>query len=166
MATAVRWGAGTPEHRGSAPHEGPRNTWRDRTEAYKLRTIPNEDVYFFSKQIDNTRLVKAEDPAARRKAAGMTAAGLGVVVVVILLLVPRVMNLFAGMQIQALEETRRKLIVDHDAMELEESRLMDPKRMNAIAREHNLVEPSPRQVVYLDPATKPMSKEVLEAKLK
>lgn len=165
MATAMRWGAGAPGHCG-AVHEGPRNTWRDRTEAYKLRTIPNEDVYFFSKQIDNSRLVKAGDPAARRRAVGMTAVGLSVVVVVILLLAPRVMNLFAGMQIQALEESRRKLVVEHDAMELEESRLMDPKRMNALAREHNFVEPSPQQVFYLNPVSKPMSKEVLEAKLK
>ncbi|MCZ2155666.1 MAG: hypothetical protein LC114_17500 [Bryobacterales bacterium] len=163
MATAVRWEAGAPEHRGSAAHEGPRNTWRDRTGVFKLRSIPNEDVYFFCPPIDNSRLVKADDPAERRRAAGMTAVSVTVVVAVLLLLSPRLLNLFAGVQIHRLEEDRRKLIVEHDVLEFEESRLMDPKRMKAIAREHNLVEPSPQQVHYLNPAITPRSKEVLEA---
>jgi hypothetical protein len=70
------------------------------------------------------------------------------------------------MQIHSLEAERRTLVADHDAIELEESRVMDPKRMNAIARENNLVEPGPQQVFYLNPMAKPKSKEVLEAKLK
>lgn len=166
MATAVQWEIGAEDNLGNARNEGARNTWRDRTEAYKLRTIPNEDVYFYSKRINNSRLVKPEDPVSRRKAVGVMAGGLGFAVMLILLMLPHLMNLMAGMQIHSLEAERRSLVADHDAIELEESRVMDPKRMNAIARENNLVEPGPQQVFYLNPMAKPKSKEVLEAKLK
>ncbi len=166
MATAVHWETGADESLGSVRNDRARNTWRDRTEAYKLRSIPNEDVYFYSKRIDNSRLAKPVDPASRRKAVGMMAGAVGVVAIVILAGMPRLANLMTGMQIHALEEERRALVAAHDAIELEESRLMDPKRMIAIAREHNLVEPGPQQVFYLNQLAKPGSKEVLEAKLK
>ncbi|MCC6262767.1 MAG: hypothetical protein IT169_04245 [Bryobacterales bacterium] len=166
MATAVQWEMGAEDNLGNARNNGTRNTWRERTEAYKLRSIPNEDVYFYSKRINNSRLVKPEDPVSRRKAVGLMAGGIGFAAMLILLMMPHLMNLMAGMQIHALEEERRALVTDHDAIELEESRLMDPKRMNAIARENNLVEPGPQQVFYLNPLAKPRSKEVLEAKLK
>lgn len=166
MATAVQWDMEPEPNRDNARNEGTRNTWRDRTEAYKLRMLPNEDVYFYSKRIDNGRLVKQEDPASRRRAMGVMAGGLGFAVILILLMLPHLMNLMAGMQIHTLEAERRELVSSHDAIELEESSLMDPERMNAIARENNLVEPGPNQVFYLNPLAKPKSKEVLEAKLK
>ena len=34
---------------------------------YRLRSLPNEDVYFFCKRIDNTRLLKEKDPGATRQ---------------------------------------------------------------------------------------------------
>ena len=166
MATAVHWETGADESLGSARNDRARNTWRDRTEAYKFRSIPNEDVYFYSKRIDNSRLAKPVDPVSRRKAAGMMAGAVGVVGVVILLGMPRLANLMTGMQIHALEDERRALVAAHDSIEIEESRLMDPKRMIAIARQHNLVEPGPQQVFYLNHLAKPGAKEVLEAKLK
>lgn len=166
MATAVQWELGTEENLGNVRNDSTRNTWRERTEAYKLRSIPNEDVYFYSKRINNSRLVKPEDPVSRRKAVGVMAGGVGFAVMLILLMMPHLMNLMAGMQIHSLEAERRALVADHDAIELEESRLMDPKRMNAIARENNLVEPGPQQVFYLNPVAKPRSNQVLEAKLK
>lgn len=166
MATAVHWETGADESLGNARNDRTRNTWRESTEAYKLRSIPNEDVYFYSKRINNGRLAKPADPVSRRKAAGMMAGAAGFVVITILLGMPRLANLMTGMQIHALEEERRALVAAHDAIELEESRLMDPKRMNEIARQHNLVEPGPQQLIYLNPVVKLKSKEVLEAKLK
>ncbi len=33
-------------------------------DAYQLRALPNDDVYFYCKRIDNSRLVRQADPAA------------------------------------------------------------------------------------------------------
>ena len=34
---------------------------------YKLRALPNEDVYFYFKKIDNARVVREADPTARAR---------------------------------------------------------------------------------------------------
>lgn len=68
MATALQWDMEPEANRGNGRSDGAKNTWRDRTEAYKFRLLPNEDVYFYSKRINNSRLVKPVDPVSRRKA--------------------------------------------------------------------------------------------------
>ncbi len=34
-------------------------------DAFELRALPNDDVYFYCKRIDNSRLVRQADPAAK-----------------------------------------------------------------------------------------------------
>jgi hypothetical protein len=152
MATALQWDMEPEATRGANRPESAKNTWRDRTEAYKLRMVPNEDVYFYSKRINNSRLVKPVDPVSRRKAWGVMAGGMSFAGLLILLMLPHLMNLMAGMQIHRLEEERRALLTEHDAIALEEAKLMDPERMKAIAKKNSLVELSPDQVHYLRPA--------------
>lgn len=166
MATALQLDMDPDANRGNARNDNSRNTWRDRTEGYKLRAIANEDVYFYSKKINNSRLVKPMDPVSRRKAWGVLGGGLSFAVILILLMLPHLMNMMAGMQVHTLEAERRALIADHDAIDYEEARLMDPERMKAIARARNMVEPGPNQVIYLNPAARSKANEVLEAKLK
>lgn len=162
MATALQWDMEPEANRGNSRSDGAKNTWRDRTEAYKLRMLPNEDVYFYSKRINNSRLVKPVDPVSRRKAWGVMAGGVSFAVLLILMMLPHLMNLMAGMQIHRLEAERRALHAEHEIIAYEESQLMDPERMKEIARKYNFVELGPDQVHYLSPE----SKAVYEAKLK
>ena len=41
-------------------------TW-ETSEECKLRALPNEDVYLFTKRIDNSRVIRQADPQARAR---------------------------------------------------------------------------------------------------
>ncbi len=38
---------------------------RAESDPFRLRALPNDDIYFYSKRIDNSRVVRQADPAAR-----------------------------------------------------------------------------------------------------
>jgi len=119
----------------------------------RLRSIPNEDVYFFVKRIDNSRVVRAADPGAGRtcwKFIGMT--GL-VTVFLIGLLLPSAYSLLAGHDIETLKVEQRKLLDEQASLELAEARLLDPARLQELARAGEFVEPPAGRMVYLNPDT-------------
>jgi cell division protein FtsL len=154
MATAANW------HR----EEDTRRTgWRERTEAYRLRPVPNEDVFFYSKRVDNSRLVRPVNQKARKYEVRVMAGAFVMLLFVVGLTVPDLMNLMAGVQLQALRAEHDQLIKEHERIEHEEAQLMDPERMKAIARQRNMTEAAPSQMHYLNA---PRPKEIVEAKLK
>ncbi len=125
--------------------------WNDAVDQYRLRSLPNEDVYFFTKKIDNSRLVRQADPRARRKcwnAIGVSSVG---ALVLMLLLLPNVLGMIAGYQIHALEQQRVTLNNEKSALELEEARLLSPQRLEELARMLQFVDPAPSQVMFLNP---------------
>src|SRR4051794_40347650 len=75
---------------------------KERSDSWKLRAVPNEDVYFFLKRIDNSRVVKQADPRARsRDWKLLGGAGLAAACVVTVLL-PSAWGLMAGYQLSHL----------------------------------------------------------------
>ena len=116
----------------------------------RLRSFANEDVYFFVKRIDNTRVVRAADPAARGacwKLIGTTGAA---VVLLIGVLLPSAYGLMAGYQVQSLRVEGQRLANEQVALELEEARLLSPARMEELARIQQFIDPAPATVVYLE----------------
>src|SRR5579875_1889878 len=79
--------------------EGVPAVWT-RTESPRLRPIANEDVYLFVKRIDNTAVVRAADPAARRARTRTVATGFIAAMLVIAGLVPAAYNTMAGFTIE------------------------------------------------------------------
>jgi hypothetical protein len=63
---------------------------------YRLRSLPNEDVYFFCKRIDNTRLLKQKDPGATRQCWSAIGAFALLAVLLAGALAPSVWGTFAG----------------------------------------------------------------------
>lgn len=118
---------------------------------YRLRAIPNEDVYFFVKHVDNTRVVREADPVAPRRCWGMIAAGCTAAVLLIGLLLPGAYNLLAGIQITALREQQRVLLNQRAVLELEETRLVTPERLQKLAELQRFIDPPPGRVIYLPP---------------
>ncbi|MEX2263476.1 MAG: hypothetical protein WD696_16075 [Bryobacteraceae bacterium] len=116
----------------------------------RLRALPNEDVYFFSKRIDNSRLVREADPRAR----GECWSAIGVACVAAVLLVstiaPNVAGILAGYQIQALKHERQQLLDERKRLEVAEASLLRPDRLEELARQQELVNPQPGQVIHLD----------------
>ncbi len=125
--------------------------WSQPVDTFRLRPLPGEDVYFFSKKIDNSRVVREADPAARRKQWKAGIKGVAVAAVLILLLMPKALGLVAGYQVHQLAREHEKLANEKMVLELEEARLLSPDRLEQLARELQLVNPDPKRVVTLNP---------------
>jgi cell division protein FtsL len=117
---------------------------------FQVPAFPNEDVYLYIKQIDNSRVLREADPAARKICWRLIGSSLAFAVIVIALLLPSLNRLMAGYKMEALRQERQRLELDRAALELEETKLLSPARLEELARMQRFVDPAPEAVVYLD----------------
>lgn len=117
---------------------------------FEVPLFPNEDVYFHVKYIANTAVPRETDPLARKKCWRMIGYAFCAATLVISLLLPNLYRMMAGYQIEALRQERQRLELDRSALELQESRLISPERLEELARTQRFVDPAPDSVVYLD----------------
>src|SRR5512141_2582286 len=105
---------------------------------------------YFTKPIDNSRLVKVEDPRRTRE---MRQFGIALVFFFVLVMGYAFQHFKAieyGYKIEALKSQRANLIEMNRAMRLEEASLRDPERIDRIARELGLQSPQAGQVVRME----------------
>ena len=112
--------------------------------------FPNEDIYFFVKRIDNSRLVRQADPQARGDCWKMIGSAGVAAMLLIGVLLPSAYGLLAGYQIQSLKEEGKLLATEQASLELREAKLLSPARMEELARMQQFVDPEAQKVVYLD----------------
>jgi cell division protein FtsL len=117
---------------------------------YRLRALPNEDVFLYSKRIDNSRLVREADPKSRIECWSTLAAAGIVVLLLTSVLAPGVASILAGYQIQELRKEEQRLLDERRVLELEEARLRSSARLDKLARHQRLVAPAPDQIVHLE----------------
>jgi hypothetical protein len=117
---------------------------------YELRPFPMEDVFFYCKKIDNSRLVREADPKANGACWSAIGAAAAIVALLTGALVPSVANTLAGYKLEALRAEERKLTDERRALDLEEARLLSPDRLEKLAKTHNLVTPGINQVFHLN----------------
>ncbi len=120
-----------------------------RSGACRLRPLPNEDVYFFVKRIDNSRVIREADPAASRVCWRTIAVACAAAVIVIGILLPHAWGVIAGYQIQSLKAEEQRLKSEFSVVQAEEARLLRPERLEELARQQRFVEPTPDRVHYL-----------------
>ena len=118
--------------------------------ARPVRAFANEDIYFYVKRIDNSRLVRQVDP----RAGGVCWKTIGSVGAAALLLIgvllPSAYGLLAGYQIQSLRGEAQRLAGEQASLELQEAKLVSPARMEQLARQQQFIDPEPEKVVHLD----------------
>jgi cell division protein FtsL len=125
--------------------------WTERQpETYTLRPLPCEDVYFYSKRIDNSRIVRQADPLAGRRCVRAVSMSLAVAMAIILLILPDTLTLIAGYQVHSLERERQALVNQKAMLDVEEARLVTPERLEQLARDLRLENPDPAHVVFLN----------------
>jgi hypothetical protein len=117
---------------------------------FRLRALPQEDVFFYCKRIDNSRLVREPDPQARGACWSAIGAACLLLVVLTGVLVPNVASTLAGYKLEALRVEERQLLDEKRTLELKEAELLTPQRLEKLAQGQNLVTPSPGQVVHLN----------------
>ena len=123
---------------------------RPERDPFRLRALPHDDVYFYSKRIDNSRLVREDDPQSR--GACWSAIGAAGVLLVLLTgaFAPTAMTTLAGYKLEALHAEERRLLEERRNLDLQEAELLSPARLDQLAHQNNLVTPSSNQVVHLD----------------
>jgi hypothetical protein len=115
-----------------------------------LRALPNEDIFFHTKRVDNSRLVREPDPRAKAECWSTVGAICALAAVLISSLAPSVAGITAGYQIEALKQEGRRLVNERRSLEVEEARLLGPQRLEQVAREQKMVSPHADQVVNLN----------------
>lgn len=123
---------------------------RAERDPYQLRSLPQEDVFFYCKRIDNSRLVREHDPKAH--GACWSAIGSAAVILVLLtgILAPSVAGTLAGYKLESLRAEERRLVDESRMLDLREAQLLRPDRLEELARQRNLVTPGNGQVFHLE----------------
>ena len=124
-----------------------------RADSCRLRPIANEDVFLFVKRIDNSAVVRAIDPAARRARTQTVATGFIAAMLVIAGLVPTAYNTMAGFTVRSLKDEQHRLEQERAALNLDEAKLLNPARLAQLAKSLRMSEPVPQQIEYLDGKT-------------
>jgi hypothetical protein len=118
--------------------------------AVPVRAFANEDIYFFVKRIDNSRVVRQTDPQAGGVCWKMIGSVGAAALLLIGVLLPSAYGLLAGYQIQSLRSEALRLAGEQASLELQEAKLVSPARMEQLARQQQFIDPEPEKVVYLD----------------
>jgi hypothetical protein len=105
---------------------------------------------YFSKAIDNSRLIKVEDPRRNRE---MKQFGTALAMLFLLVFTYAWQHFKAieyGYQIESAKRELSGLTEMNRALRLEDVSLRDPERIDVLARRMGLVPPQPGQVIHLD----------------
>ena len=118
---------------------------------------------YFAKAIDNSRLVKVEDPRRTRE---MRQFGFAMACLFLFVMAYAFQHFKAieyGYKIEALKSQREGLVEMNRALRLEEASLRDPERIDRMARELGLQSPQAGQVMRMDSAVPDGSGSVVAA---
>src|ERR1022692_3478434 len=108
---------------------------------------------YFGKAIDNSRLVKVEDPRRNRE---MKQFGTALAVLFLLVFTYAWQHFRAieyGYQIESAKRELNNLTEMNRALRLEDASLRDPERIDVMARRMGLVPPEPGQMIRMDSAS-------------
>ena len=105
---------------------------------------------YFEKAIDNSRLVKVDDPARAREILALVASLVLAFGLVMTYAFEHFRSIEYGYEIQSMKSQRAQLEKDNSQLRLEESRLSNPERIEMEALKLGLQSPQPGQVITLD----------------
>lgn len=118
---------------------------------YKLRALPNDDVYFYVKRIDNSRVVRQADPQTKGQCLSAIGATCVLAVLAGSVMAPKLGSVLAGYKLQQLRQEQATLHEEKRALEVDEAVLMSPVRLDELAQKQKLNRPRYGQVMHLQP---------------
>jgi len=107
---------------------------------------------YFAKAIDNSRLVKVEDPGRNREMKQFGTALACLFLLVFTYAWQHFRAIEYGYQIESSKRELNNLTEMNRALRLEDASLRDPERIDVMARRMGLVPPAPGQVIRMDSA--------------
>lgn len=112
----------------------------------KARRGPTPEV-FFAKHIDNSRIVKADDPERRREMRSFTSV-MGLLFLLVMVYVwQHFTAIEVGYQVEAQKLQVEQMREQNRQLRLNEAQLTDPGRIDRMAKDLGLAAPQPGQVV-------------------
>jgi hypothetical protein len=108
---------------------------------------------YFPKQIDNTRLVKVDDPRRKREMRMFSITLCMLFTLVMLYAWQHFSAIEYGYKIEALQTKHDNLVEANRLLRLDVAQLRDPERIDALAKHMGLQSPEAGQVLRLDPGT-------------
>lgn len=127
-----------------------RDTVRAQSDPFMLRALPNDDIYFYAKKIDNSRVVRQADPAARSECWSAVGAAGVLLMLGASIIAPHAGSVLEGYKLETLKQERQTLINERRDLEVKEAGLLSPERLNALAEARKLTSPAAEQVIHLD----------------
>ncbi len=124
--------------RGAVPAAERRSFWTGTPEIY------------FSKAIDNSRLVKVEDPRRNREMKQFCTAMAFLFLLVFTYAWQHFKAIEYGYQIESAKRELAVITEMNHALRLEDASLRDPERIDLLARRMGLVPPEPGQVIRME----------------
>jgi uncharacterized membrane protein len=117
---------------------------------FHLRPMPNEDIHVFVKKIDNTRVVREQDPKANASAwKTISVAGIFALMVVGLI-VPIANSYLAGYTVAEIEKQNSQLQSQLSRMTVRESELTSLEALARAAKNQKFLDPTPESMVVLN----------------
>jgi cell division protein FtsL len=105
---------------------------------------------FFAKHIDNSRIVKADDPERRKEMRSFTIAMTMFFLLTMVYVWQHFSAIEVGYRVEAQKTQVEQLQEKNRQLELSEAQLSDPNRIDKIAKRLGLDTPQPGQVVRPD----------------
>lgn len=131
---------------------------------FRLRPLPNEEIYFYRKPIDNSGVVRVADPRARRRCWRELAMMAAICLALAAYFYPALYATDSGYEIDALTQQHARLLAEKLSLEVMEARITSPGRLRQLAPELAFENPTPSQVVFLNPTQEDASLALNSAK--
>lgn len=120
-------------------------------DSFALTGLPNDDVYFFCKRIDNSRLVRQADTQVKGEWSAIAGVCAAAVLVGSALIAPGVAAVLDSYRIQELRHEQERLKIELRKVDVAEEMMLNAPRLDALAPAHHLVRPEAGQVIRLQP---------------
>ena len=121
----------------------------DGDQPYRIRAVAHEQIYFFAKRIDNSRVVREADPRAGKIAWRSIGSCFTGAVILVTLLLPALYGMVEGYKIETLRQEKQRLLADRSVLELKEAKLLSSDRLERLALKQRFIDPDPEKIVYL-----------------
>ena len=118
---------------------------------YTLTGLPNDDVYFYCKRIDNSRLVRQADTQVKGEWSAIAGVCAAALLVGGMMIAPGVAGIMDSYKIQELKHEQELLKIELRKVDVAEERMLNAPALDAAASGYNLVRPRAGQVIPLQP---------------
>jgi cell division protein FtsL len=123
----------------------------------RMRPGSGTPEIYFSKAIDNSRVVKVADHRRHRENTMFACSLAALFFVVMVYAFQHLSSIEYGYKIEAQKKQREELTEANRALRLQEATLRDPERIDVLARRMGLESPRPNQVQHLENSNAPIS---------